>query len=127
MKIKGRYKSSDGYVRLYLGDGRVIGEHRFLAEQELGRRLNYNEVIHHKDGNKSNNDPNNRKLMTRSDHTRSHQKRGRTMVKLICASCGKLFEREVRHVAYKLNSGIQQNFHCSRSCRSRRNREQMTV
>lgn len=48
-------------------------EHRYIMEQYLGRKLKRNEVVHHKDGNKLNNDINNLELMTLSEHSRMHQ------------------------------------------------------
>lgn len=47
-------------------------EHRKVAEQMLGRRLTKAEVVHHKDNNKRNNNPDNLQVMTRSEHSRLH-------------------------------------------------------
>lgn len=47
-------------------------EHRRIMESILGRELTFNENVHHKDGNKLNNDPNNLELMSRSEHSRLH-------------------------------------------------------
>ena len=46
--------------------------HVVAMEKNIGRKLNSNEVVHHIDGNKSNNDLSNLALMTRSEHARLH-------------------------------------------------------
>lgn len=48
--------------------------HRYLMEQKLGRKLDSNEVVHHMDDNKSNNDIDNLQVMTRSEHAKLHAK-----------------------------------------------------
>jgi hypothetical protein len=47
-------------------------EHRVVAEQMLGRPLKRNEIVHHIDGNKHNNDPSNLQVMTQSEHMKAH-------------------------------------------------------
>ena len=52
-----------------------IHEHRRIAEQMLGRPLRKGEVVHHKDGNKQNNDPRNLLVMpSQAEHARLHIK-----------------------------------------------------
>lgn len=46
--------------------------HRYVMECFLGRKLNSNEIVHHKDGNKLNNDINNLELLTRAEHIKKH-------------------------------------------------------
>lgn len=53
-------------------NGKRIDEHRLIMEQHLGRKLERNEVVHHIDGDKRNNDINNLELMTLSEHSRMH-------------------------------------------------------
>jgi hypothetical protein len=62
--VKGRIKPRpDGYVRLTLPeDGRRVLEHVYVKEQELGRRLAPGENVHHKNGIKHDNDPDNLEL-----------------------------------------------------------------
>lgn len=49
-------------------------EHRFVAEQMLGRVLLPGEVVHHKDRNKHNNDPSNLMVFTsQSEHATHHR------------------------------------------------------
>jgi len=47
-------------------------EHRVVAEQMVGRPLQRNEIVHHIDGNKHNNDPSNLRVMTQSEQVRMH-------------------------------------------------------
>ena len=43
-------------------------------EEILGRPLRKGEIVHHKDGNKLNNHPDNLELMAQSEHIRRHHK-----------------------------------------------------
>ena len=54
-------------------NGKKMDEHRYIMEQHLGRQLARDEVVHHKDGDKSNNEIENLELMSLSEHARQHQ------------------------------------------------------
>lgn len=60
-------RTGTGYVKL---NGRH--EHRVVMEEHIGRRLRPGEVVHHRDGNKSNNSIDNLELMTQSEHCKAH-------------------------------------------------------
>lgn len=77
---------SDGYIWLYDTETKTqILEHRYVMEQHLNRKLKYNEVVHHKDHNKTNNSINNLELLTNKEHSKKHQfEHGRKYVKLRC-------------------------------------------
>jgi len=62
-------------------------------ENHLGRLLTKDETVHHKDGNKKNNDINNLELLLFSEHSKLHaDKFLKNYVKLKCPWCGKEFE-----------------------------------
>ena len=60
------------YKKIRTSEG-LIDEHRLIMEKYLGRKLLSNEIVHHKDGDKSNNDLENLEVMSRSEHSRSHR------------------------------------------------------
>jgi hypothetical protein len=51
-----------------------VQEHRLVMEKQLGRFLEDYEVVHHKDGNRLNNNPDNLEVKTRHQHTSDHIK-----------------------------------------------------
>ena len=58
-------------------NGKNIAVHRIKFELHLGRKLTNEEVVHHIDGNPSNNDINNLMLFpTKKAHTQYHYERG---------------------------------------------------
>lgn len=67
-----------GYVRIYSPDSLMadrrgyVLEHREIAAQKLGRPLTSEEVVHHIDGVKTNNSPDNLLVTTQSAHARIH-------------------------------------------------------
>lgn len=71
-KSKGTSIKSSGYVEYTTGQFKGRSVHVVTMEANIGRRLFANEVVHHIDGNRSNNDLSNLMLMTRSEHASLH-------------------------------------------------------
>ena len=70
---KGVCINSNGYAEFTRGEHKGRGVHDVIVERIIGRRLAPDEVVHHRDENRSNNHPSNLELMTRADHTRHHE------------------------------------------------------
>lgn len=51
----GKHTDDRGYINVTLGHGKRRREHSLIAEEVLGRPLKKNEVVHHINGNKSDN------------------------------------------------------------------------
>lgn len=84
----GRSIGTNGYIFRYAPDhpyqyNGYILEHRAVMEEKLGRILEPHEVVHHIDGNKQNNSPDNLQLFTTaSEHTRFHNLNKQIIIKI---------------------------------------------
>lgn len=63
-----------GYVLLYQGSKKYTPEHRIVIEQQLGRKLKDEEIIHHINGIKNDNRIENLQIVSASQHTIIHNK-----------------------------------------------------
>ena len=63
---------SKGYVTLADGGNRKKFQHRQVLEERLGRPLREDELVHHIDGDRSNNSPENLRVMTWREHGYLH-------------------------------------------------------
>lgn len=68
----GRSMSSHGYVRIFVRGKGYRYEHRLMVEFLLGRKLRKGETVHHKNGDKSDNSPDNLSVMSQSEHMVEH-------------------------------------------------------
>jgi len=93
-KIGDKRIDSYGYVQVYVGPpssqktissgyyGGSIREHTMVMEKHLNRSLVKGEVVHHIDGDKTNNDLNNLQVMTVKEHNNCHAKNDALIMKL---------------------------------------------
>ena len=98
----GKRKQTSGYK----------AEHRIIVEAEIGRKLTKDEQVHHKNGNKQDNSPENLELLTNSEHQRKHgnaiTQRGSRIDK-VCRECGKDYQVKMSKVA--------ESKYCCNACR----------
>jgi hypothetical protein len=73
-------------TRLVWRGGKKVRKHRWLMEQQLGRKLEPWEHVHHKDGDPLNNDLNNLQVIEEAEHMRLHKAHPREPK--LCAHCG---------------------------------------
>lgn len=91
--ISGKYKSN-GYFILS-NFGKRIPEHRYIIENNIGRKLLTNEVVHHKNGDKTDNRIENLEVMTRSEHKAlRHPTRSNISMYDYCKTCGKWIHKD---------------------------------
>lgn len=92
------HKTFQGYVY----------RHRLVMEEKLGRYLRPDEEIHHIDGNKKNNHPDNLQLVTKSEHTKIHhpKKDMSNRVCKLCKSSTTRIDSRGYHCWHKYNGGF---------------------
>lgn len=104
----GRRLHSQGYVILSGGrHGRY--EHRVIAEQKLGRPLLENEHIHHINGVKTDNRPENIAIVTLFTHMHNHRRRVFTQ----CGYCSRDLEVCPSKIKLSKSGLVFCNNHCS--------------
>jgi hypothetical protein len=121
MKVYGPYTRKDNRKHVIIinddGSRRTVSYPKYLMEQKLGKELDPNlETVDHKDENFNNNDDQNVRIMTRSEHIKDDILRVRIDKIFICPMCKKEFR--VKNANWCINNRLKGKAgpFCSRNC-----------
>lgn len=123
MRPRRKPRKCNGYVLIYKPDYYLsqkagpnkgyIYEHIYVVTKELGRRLHPNEIVHHLDLSRDNNDRANLIVLSKSDHQRLHawiskhkliRKKGREDKR--CLHCGKIIRLTLKFCSIKCEASF---------------------
>lgn len=120
MKVFGPYTRKDKRQHVVIQDSpggklKTVSYPKYLMEQQLGRELDPDkETIDHIDGDFTNNNFSNLRVIPRSQHISEDRSRAK-MVELPCVECNTKTVRSPSYVRGRAKRGIAGPF-CSRQC-----------
>ena len=88
--------------------------HRVLMENKLERRLRDGEVVHHRNGNPTDDRAENLEVLGNDEHSRMH--RQLEPEHCVCAQCGKEFQLQPHQARLRRKRTKSGKLFCSRSC-----------
>ena len=111
--------NKEGYELVYVpGRGRMLA-HRAVMEAAMGRRLGSEEIVHHRDGDRLNNDLDNLMLTDQSGHMIEHGRQRAAMrseTHKRCTRCAEWLPRTDFRVVPNLPPHRDQHFSWCRAC-----------
>jgi hypothetical protein len=123
IQVFGPYKRVDDREHVILIDPstrsrKTVSYPKFLVQEHLGRLLNNDlETIDHIDGNSTNNDLTNLRIVNRQQHASEDIIRRKDQ-ELICIRCDTKFIKDIKNVVSSKKKGKSGPF-CSRSCQGK--------
>lgn len=113
--------TSGGYPAICFGTpASTVRIHRLLMEEKVGRRLSYNEDVHHIDGDVWNWDVSNLIILKKGEHTKlhSHEKIKNGSRYFTCSICGnkKWYKASIVRKHYQNNEEKISKYQCGK-CR----------
>lgn len=105
----GKYITSDGYVYVRVDVGKYRAEHRLVMEGMINRKLQPDEIVHHRNGMKKDNRPGNLKLSNHSTHAALHWRERRGW---LSALQGNLFAPEAEQQRFFERALPVTRIHC---------------
>lgn len=122
-EVYGPYERPDGrkHVVLYKdGERKTVSYPKYIVEKALNRRLNDKEIVHHRDGNKTNNELSNLEVRLRGEHSSKHANKLKPK-RFTCPMCGDSFSlsgSDLYNAKYNRERGKAGPF-CSIECAGR--------
>lgn len=104
------------------GDGskRTVSYPKYLMEQHLNRELEHDEIVHHIDGDFTNNAFENLEVLTRTNHAIHHGKDNiAKYLHYVCGICNEAFSIEASKVKHNQNTLNRAGPFCSKKCAGR--------
>ena len=95
--------------------------HRVVMENELGRLLDRDEIVHHIDGDKKNNELSNLQVMSSAKHSSYHslerwEGNRAERIELVCPNCKRTFKIRLKQYGHRKKNNKTEAIYCSIRC-----------